>query len=111
MLHGKELTADSVFEFERRRNRPLKYNREVVQATLSALKSIEGIRTRREARFYESRMKGTAEARRQNDKKELAQQVHIVRAPGALSEDRLATKLLRQKVGVYQTANKEKSYD
>lgn len=111
MLHGKELTADSIFDFERRRNRPLKYNREVVHATLSAMKSIEDIRTRREARFYESRMKGTDEARRQRDKRELAQQVHISRAPGALSEDRTAMKLPQQKVELNQSLHKEKSYD
>lgn len=111
VLHGKELTADSIFDFERRRNRPLKYNREVVHATLSAMKSIEDIRTRREARFYESRMKGTDEARRQRDKRELAQQVHISRAPGALSEDRTAMKLPQQKVELNQSLHKEKSYD
>ena len=83
VLHGKELQADAIFAFERRRNRPVKYSREVTLATIKAMKSIEGIRERREERFYEDRMKGVEDARRQKDKKELSQQVHLIKAPGA----------------------------
>ena len=54
-LHGKELTQDSTFEFERRRNRPERYNREVVEQTLKAMKKIEEVRVQRESRFWESR--------------------------------------------------------
>jgi len=82
VLHGKELQADATFAFERRRNRPVKYSREVTLATIKAMKSIEEIRERRGERFYEDRMKGVEDARRQKDKKELSQQVHLARAPG-----------------------------
>jgi large subunit ribosomal protein L24e len=43
-LHGKELTQDATFEFERRRNRPERYNREVVEQTLKAMKKIDEVR-------------------------------------------------------------------
>lgn len=54
-LHGKELTQDATFEFERRRNRPERYNREVVEQTLKAMKKIDEVRVQREAKFWENR--------------------------------------------------------
>jgi large subunit ribosomal protein L24e len=54
-LHGKELTQDATFEFERRRNRPERYNREVVEQTLKAMKKIDEVRVQRESKFWESR--------------------------------------------------------
>lgn len=35
-LHGKDVTEDTTFEFERRRNRPERYDRELVGTTLKA---------------------------------------------------------------------------
>lgn len=49
------LQQDSTFEFERRRNRPERYNREVVEQTLKAIKKIEEVRVQRESKFWESR--------------------------------------------------------
>ena len=43
------------FEFERRRNRPERYNRDVVDQTLKAIKKIEEVRGKRESKFWESR--------------------------------------------------------
>jgi large subunit ribosomal protein L24e len=54
--HGKELAVDSTFDFERRRNVPVKYNRELMANTLMAMKRVHEIRQAREKRFYESRM-------------------------------------------------------
>jgi large subunit ribosomal protein L24e len=54
-LHGKELTQDATFEFERRRNRPERYNREVVEQTLKAMKKIDEVRVQRESKLWESR--------------------------------------------------------
>jgi hypothetical protein len=56
-LAGKELAEDATFELERRRNRPEKYDREVVGRTITAMQRIDDIRTRRQERFYEKRMK------------------------------------------------------
>jgi large subunit ribosomal protein L24e len=55
--HGKELAVDSTFDFERKRNVPIKYNRELMANTLVAMKRIQEIRQAREKRFYEQRMK------------------------------------------------------
>jgi large subunit ribosomal protein L24e len=55
-LQGKDLCNDTVFQFERRRNRPLKYNREILHSTLRALGKLDVILTRRTNRFFENRM-------------------------------------------------------
>ena len=53
---GKEMTVDSTLEFEKRRNIPVRYDRELVQATLAAMQRIQEIKARRERAFYRARM-------------------------------------------------------
>ncbi len=45
---GKDLATDATFEFEKRRNEPVKYSRELWQNTVKAMGRIEEIRTKRE---------------------------------------------------------------
>lgn len=54
---GKEMTVDKTFEFEKRRNRPVKYDRELMGKTLMVMKRVAEIRARREERFFERRMR------------------------------------------------------
>ena len=84
-IHGKDMTGDGVFEFERRRHRPIKYNRLLAQKTLVALRSVEEIRIAREQRHHEQRMTGREDAQRRSDRNELLQQVHLVRGPSSIS--------------------------
>jgi large subunit ribosomal protein L24e len=49
------LSQDATFEFERKRNRPERYDRNVVENTVKAMKKIEEIRLKREEKFWESR--------------------------------------------------------
>jgi large subunit ribosomal protein L24e len=56
-IHGKELTNDSIFEFEKKRNEPVQYNRDMYVKTIQAMKKIADIRDRREERFWQNRMK------------------------------------------------------
>ena len=51
------MSVDSTFEFEKRRNRPVKYDRDLVTKTLGAMERVEEIKGKREERFYENRMK------------------------------------------------------
>ena len=100
VLHGKDAAADSVFQFERKRNRPERYDRNVTQSTLRAIKKVEEVRVRRAERFYENRMKGKADERRRDNKRELEQQVHLVRAPGPSSKDKLRDETRKEKIKV-----------
>ncbi|KAF8602844.1 hypothetical protein BDV93DRAFT_523701 [Ceratobasidium sp. AG-I] len=53
---GKEMTIDSTFEFEKRRNIPVRYDRELVQTTLKAMQRVTEVRARRERAFWKARM-------------------------------------------------------
>jgi len=102
-LHGKELTKDTTFEFERRRNRPERYDRNVVQNTLKAIKKIEEVRISREAKLWENRMKGNKAKQIKEDARELEQGIHLVKAPLAMQEEpglTLPTKAEKMKVEV-----------
>lgn len=49
------LFQDSTIEFEKRRNVPVRYDRELVQTTLKAMKRVGEIKSRREHAFWKSR--------------------------------------------------------
>lgn len=86
-LAGKELAEDATFEMERKRNRPEKYDRELVATTVKAMKRIKEIRVARQDRFWEARMAGSKERQRAADRKELEEEIHLVKAPGAMAKD------------------------
>lgn len=48
-------SKDTTFEFERKRNRPERYDRNVVEQTLKAMKKIDEVRIARESKFWERR--------------------------------------------------------
>jgi large subunit ribosomal protein L24e len=78
---------------ERRRNRPEKYDRELVHKTVQAIKKVGEIRKARQERFYEARMERAKGARVAADRKQLEQQVHLVKAPGAVAREEREAKL------------------
>jgi len=86
-LHGKDMTQDSTFEFERRRNRPERYDRNVTENTLKAIKTIDKVRSRREAKHIETRKKGKKAQKMREAVKELEQSISLVKAPSVLRED------------------------
>merc|ERR1711904_360856 len=61
--HGKELMYDSTLDFEKRREEPVRYNRELYIKTVQAIEKIEAIKQAREKRFKNARIK---EAKRRN---------------------------------------------
>lgn len=58
---GKDLVVDSSFDFEQRRNRPVKYDRNLVEDTLKTMRLVEEIRQQREAAHWERRMRVSTE--------------------------------------------------
>ncbi|KAI0807393.1 ribosomal protein L24e-domain-containing protein [Fomes fomentarius] len=68
---GKEMTIDSTFEFEKRRNVPVRYNRELVQTTVQAMKRISEIRQKREHAFWKNRMAVAREKLKAHRKRKL----------------------------------------
>lgn len=82
---GKELGVDPAFEFEKRRHVPVKYNRELWQHTVDAMKRVEEIKAKRQNQFITNRLKKGKELRKAEDLKEVEQSMHIIRAPAAKS--------------------------
>lgn len=69
---------------ERRRNRPEKYDRELVHKTVGAIKKITEVRQRRQDRFYEARMSKAKRQQTAAARAQLEQEIHLVRAPASL---------------------------
>ncbi|PFH54296.1 hypothetical protein AMATHDRAFT_72790 [Amanita thiersii Skay4041] len=68
---GKEMTVDSTIDFEKRRNVPVRYDRELVQTTIKAMKRIAEVKARRERAFFRHRMAAAREKQRAHRKKML----------------------------------------
>lgn len=50
------MIKDSTFEFEKKRNEPLVYNRDLYITTIAAMQRINEIKEKREALFWENRL-------------------------------------------------------
>eukprot|EP00511_Aplanochytrium_stocchinoi_P007389 CAMPEP_0204830292 /NCGR_PEP_ID=MMETSP1346-20131115/8449_1 /ASSEMBLY_ACC=CAM_ASM_000771 /TAXON_ID=215587 /ORGANISM="Aplanochytrium stocchinoi, Strain GSBS06" /LENGTH=119 /DNA_ID=CAMNT_0051960461 /DNA_START=266 /DNA_END=625 /DNA_ORIENTATION=+ len=92
---GKEMAVDPTFDFEKRRNRPVKYDRELMQQTLRAMKRVEEIKSARQQRFYKNRMKDVKQIEKVRARKEIVQSIDLV-APAASKQ--------RQKTNVVEKA-------
>ena len=86
--HNKDLSiTDTSIEFERRRNRPERYNREVMSATLKAMKRVSSIKQRRESRFIEVRKRKGQRVLKEKDKEMLTSERHLVEAPDGIRQE------------------------
>lgn len=78
------MTVDPVFDFEKRRNAPIKYDRNIVGTTLRAIKRTTEIKRAREERFYANRMKGKKLQEKSEALVELKQDIDLISAPVGL---------------------------
>ncbi|PKK27594.1 ribosomal L24 domain containing 1 [Columba livia] len=93
---GKELTVDNSFEFEKRRNEPVKYQRELWNKTVDAMKRVEEIKQKRQARFIMNRLKKSKELQKAEDIKEVKQNIHLLRAPHAGTPKQLEDRMVQE---------------
>ncbi|TDL27312.1 hypothetical protein BD410DRAFT_762109 [Rickenella mellea] len=98
--NGKEMTIDSTFEFEKRRNVPVRYDRELVQTTLKAMKRVGEIKKRREHAFWKNRM-AASRAKLRSHRKKVTEQtsIKLVEPMSAMSVEATPDKI-REKVKV-----------
>ncbi|PHT43432.1 putative ribosome biogenesis protein RLP24 [Capsicum baccatum] len=104
-LEMKMKAKDSTFEFERKRNRPKRYDRNVTDNTLKAIKKIDKIRVYREERHIAKRMKGKKAKDQREAAKELEQNIHLIEAPAAPNKEPSLT--LPAKVPVTQKQSRK----
>jgi len=100
--NGKEMTIDSTIEFEKRRNVPVRYDRELVQTTLKAMKRVGEIRQRREHAYWKNRMAASrAKLLSHRKKKKLAapSTVKLLQPMSSLSVEATPEKI-REKIKV-----------
>lgn len=76
---GKELVVDSTLTFAARRNVPVRYNRDLVATTLTAMSRVEEIRQKRERAFYKNRMRGNKERKIAANRKIVEQNPELLR--------------------------------
>lgn len=81
---GKEMIVDSslvLSQFAKKRNAPVKYDRNLVAATVQAMERVEQIRQRRERVFTKRRLAGklARDRKREEDRKVVVQGEHLIR--------------------------------
>ncbi|XP_059495223.1 probable ribosome biogenesis protein RLP24 [Stegostoma tigrinum] len=91
---GKELTVDNSFEFEKRRNVPVKYQRDLWSKSVVAMRRVEEIKEKRQARFIMNRLKKSKELQTKADIKEVKQNIHLIKAPHAERPRKLEEKMV-----------------
>ncbi|ESO08832.1 hypothetical protein HELRODRAFT_156526 [Helobdella robusta] len=78
---GKELTVDPVYELEKRRNIPIKYERELMKKTIAGMKRIHELRVKREAQYIKERLTKGKELRKKDDIREVTKCIHLIKSP------------------------------
>ncbi|KAK3147304.1 hypothetical protein QOZ80_3BG0280720 [Eleusine coracana subsp. coracana] len=94
-LHGKDMTQDATFEFERKRNRPERYDRNVTEQTLKAIPVILKTRHERLKKHISDRHKPGKKVEEKSAAKELEQSIDLLPI-----KDFNVTKTEKQKVKV-----------
>ncbi|KAI8044155.1 probable ribosome biogenesis protein RLP24 [Drosophila gunungcola] len=87
---GKELAIDPSFEFEKRRNVPIKYSRETWQKALEAIKRVTEIKEKRTTHFVMDRLRKGREIEIQMDVKDVQRNMSLIRSPAAGLKERRA---------------------
>ena len=84
---GKEMAVDRTFEFEKRRNRPVKYDRDLMGKTIVAMQRVGEIQTRREERFFATRMKDAKAEKKKQARVEIEKSIELLAPAVAKREE------------------------
>jgi len=101
---GKEMTVDKSLDFEKKRNRPVKYDRDLVNTTLKVMKKVQEIKERREMQFYKKRMEGVKTQENKIKRKEILDGMSIIRADSALAKMKARIEKTQSKLDKVNTA-------
>lgn len=85
---GKELAVDPSFEFEKRRNIPIKYNRELWHNAIDAMKKVENIKQRRQNLHIMQRLRKGRELEKERDIKEVQRDLSLIKSPAVGLKER-----------------------
>jgi large subunit ribosomal protein L24e len=79
--HGKELVVDPVYEFEKSKDTAVRYDRNVWINTVQAMERLDKIRSDRESRFWERRMKNAEHHKKEMIKSNLIRNETLIADP------------------------------
>eukprot|EP01087_Luapelamoeba_hula_P008437 TRINITY_DN20_c4_g1_i1.p1 TRINITY_DN20_c4_g1~~TRINITY_DN20_c4_g1_i1.p1 ORF type:complete len:169 (+),score=40.60 TRINITY_DN20_c4_g1_i1:157-663(+) len=91
---GREMIVDTTLEFEKKRNRPIKYDRDLMVATVSAMKKISEIKDKRNKDFYRQRMHSKKIDEAKAALQDLNKERSLLPSPAMAIRDSMAVKLL-----------------
>merc|ERR1719316_1000617 len=77
-IRGKEMTLDSTFEFEKKRNSAVRYDRDLWVKTVQAIKRVNKIKAVRRLRFHKHRLAAQLRNRQSTAQKEIARSQHLL---------------------------------
>jgi large subunit ribosomal protein L24e len=83
---GKEMAVDATFDFEQRRNRPVKYDRDLMKSTVEAMQKVSTIQMQRSERFFQARMADAKVLQKQQARQELEQSIELL-APAVANRE------------------------
>lgn len=87
---GKELTQDASFDFEKRRNIPVKYNRETFKKTIAAIARVTEIKQKRANEHVLKRLRRGHKVEVEMDVKDVQKNISLIRSPAAGLRERKA---------------------
>ena len=80
------MAVDSTFDFEKRRNRPIKYDRDLMGKTILAMKRVETIQRAREGRFFGNRMQDAKAEKKRQARVEIEKSIELL-APAVANRE------------------------
>ncbi|XP_028411762.1 probable ribosome biogenesis protein RLP24 [Dendronephthya gigantea] len=83
---GKELAVDSTFDFEKKRDVPVRYTNENVRQTVTAMKRISEIQEKRQKQFIRNRLKASKKLSDEADLKEVETNINLIKPKPALKK-------------------------
>jgi large subunit ribosomal protein L24e len=75
---GKEMAVDTTFEFEKRRNRPVKYDRDLMAKTIIAMQKVQEIKEKREERYFQVRMEDAKAEKKKQARVEIEKSIELL---------------------------------
>jgi large subunit ribosomal protein L24e len=78
---GKEMQLDSTFDFEKKRNTPVKYDRNLMIKTIKAMQVVDRIKKVRKERFHKQRLAAQIRKRTTSAQKEIAKGKDLLEGP------------------------------
>merc|ERR1711904_575609 len=92
--HGKEMTLDSTFNFEKKRLTPVRYNRNLMVKTIRAMQIVDRIKQVRKERFHKQRLAAQIRKRQTSAQKEVSRGTRLLEGPSKVKALKYQKELL-----------------